>query len=192
MKRDFLTGLGIADDVVDKIMAENGKDIENTKSKYADYDNVKAQLTDVKSKLDKALEQTEDAKKLKGTINQLQDDIKMRDEADKKATFEKNIAERFTAVSKDKAFVNDITSKAVLSEFLAAVSDDNNAGKTDTDIFDGITKNRDGIFKSANAVVDVPPVGNVPAEQIKNKPLSELMALANQDPTAVTQILNTL
>ena len=46
MKRDFLTELGISDkDVIDKIMQENGKDIESVKSKYADYDSVKEQLT---------------------------------------------------------------------------------------------------------------------------------------------------
>ena len=46
MKRDFLTELGISDkDVIDKIMQENGKDIESVKSKYADYDSIKEQLT---------------------------------------------------------------------------------------------------------------------------------------------------
>ena len=37
MKREFLTGLGVTEDVIDKIMAENGKDIEAAKAKYADY-----------------------------------------------------------------------------------------------------------------------------------------------------------
>jgi len=33
MKREYLKELGLADDVIDKIMAENGKDIESEKSK---------------------------------------------------------------------------------------------------------------------------------------------------------------
>ncbi len=45
MKREFLNELGISDkDIVDKIMQENGKDIESVKSKFADYDSVKEQL----------------------------------------------------------------------------------------------------------------------------------------------------
>jgi len=44
MKREFLKSLELADEVIDKIMAENGKDIETTKGKYADYDAVKEQL----------------------------------------------------------------------------------------------------------------------------------------------------
>ena len=41
MKRSFLEDLGLEKEVVDKIMAENGKDIENAK---ADYDELKAEL----------------------------------------------------------------------------------------------------------------------------------------------------
>ncbi len=32
MKRDWLKGLGLMDDVIDKIMAENGNDIEKHKN----------------------------------------------------------------------------------------------------------------------------------------------------------------
>ena len=52
MKREFLTGLGIAEDVIDKIMAENGKDIEAAKAKYADYDALKAQLAEANGKIE--------------------------------------------------------------------------------------------------------------------------------------------
>ena len=41
MKRNFLEDLGLEKEVVDKIMAENGKDIENAK---ANYDELKAEL----------------------------------------------------------------------------------------------------------------------------------------------------
>lgn len=44
MKTEFLKELGLEQEVIDKIMAENGKDVEATKGKYADYDDVKTQL----------------------------------------------------------------------------------------------------------------------------------------------------
>jgi len=46
MKTEFLKALGIEDDAIAKIMAENGKDIESTKSKFSDYDSLKTQLTE--------------------------------------------------------------------------------------------------------------------------------------------------
>lgn len=50
MKREFLQNIKVGDaalpkEIIDLIMEENGKDIEAVKSKYADYDSVKEQLT---------------------------------------------------------------------------------------------------------------------------------------------------
>lgn len=49
MKREFLQGLKVGEnplpkEVIDAIMAENGRDIENIKARYADYDALKEQL----------------------------------------------------------------------------------------------------------------------------------------------------
>lgn len=46
MKTDFLKDLGIEQEIIDKIMAENGKDIESAKKPFADYDGIKTQLTE--------------------------------------------------------------------------------------------------------------------------------------------------
>lgn len=57
MKREFLSGLGLDKDIVDKIMEENGKDIEQAKSKYSDYDSLKEQASQY-GELQKALEKS--------------------------------------------------------------------------------------------------------------------------------------
>ena len=49
MKREFLQNLKVGDqplskEVIDAIMAENGRDIEAAKKPYADYDHIKQQL----------------------------------------------------------------------------------------------------------------------------------------------------
>ena len=46
MKREFLQGLQVGEnplpkEIIDAIMAENGKDIESVKNRYADYDALK-------------------------------------------------------------------------------------------------------------------------------------------------------
>lgn len=51
MKREFLQNLksggeALSKEVIDEIMAENGRDIEAAKSPFADYDNVKQQLSE--------------------------------------------------------------------------------------------------------------------------------------------------
>ena len=52
MKREFLQGLKVGEvslpkEVIDAIMAENGRDIQNMKARYADYEALKEQLAQV-------------------------------------------------------------------------------------------------------------------------------------------------
>lgn len=52
MKKDFLTGLGVAEDIADKIMTEHSKGIESAKAKFGDYDTLKTQLSEANSKIE--------------------------------------------------------------------------------------------------------------------------------------------
>lgn len=59
MKREFLQGLLVGEmplpkEVIDAIMAENGRDIENVKARYCDYDELKEQLAQAQAAADAA------------------------------------------------------------------------------------------------------------------------------------------
>lgn len=86
MKREFLLNFKVGDqplskEVIDAIMAENGRDIEAAKAKgaepFADYDHIKEQLT----KAQEALKQFEgvDVAELQGKIKQLQKEMADKD-----------------------------------------------------------------------------------------------------------------
>lgn len=84
MKREFLQNLKVGDqplskEVIDAIMAENGRDIEAAKKPYADYDSIKDQLQTAKDSL-KAFEGM-DVQKLQGQITQLQNDLAAKETA---------------------------------------------------------------------------------------------------------------
>ena len=58
MKREFLQSLQVGEsplpkEIIDAIMAENGRDIEAVKSRYADYEELKQQLAREKSQTEK-------------------------------------------------------------------------------------------------------------------------------------------
>ena len=62
MKRDFLKNLGLEDDVVDKIIAENGKDVTEFKSKIANLEEdlkVKDSVIETKNTKIKELEKVD-------------------------------------------------------------------------------------------------------------------------------------
>ena len=78
MKREFLQNFKVNDqpltkEIIDAIMAENGRDIEAAKKPFADYDSLKDQLQTAKDSL-KAFEGM-DVQKLQGQIAQLHADI---------------------------------------------------------------------------------------------------------------------
>lgn len=78
MKREFLEGLGLEKEVIDKIMAENGNDINKAKS---DYDEMKSQLNTANNTIkerDKQIESLKkvDAEALQAEITKLQEENK--------------------------------------------------------------------------------------------------------------------
>ena len=81
MKREFLEGLGLEKDVIDKIMDENGKDITKEQNKYTaletERDKYKEQLETAQASLEEFKDV--DVKELKGKIEQLNADIQTKD-----------------------------------------------------------------------------------------------------------------
>lgn len=81
MKTDFLKGLGLEQDVIDKIMAENGKDIAAEKAKTAkaegERDNYKSQLETATESLEKFKDV--DPTAMQGEIDKLNQQLKDKD-----------------------------------------------------------------------------------------------------------------
>lgn len=72
MKREFLEGLGLEKETVDKIMAENGADLEREKAKTTA---TKADLADAQGKLSAAQTELEGLKKAGVDIGKLQQQL---------------------------------------------------------------------------------------------------------------------
>ena len=142
MKRDFLKELGIAEEAIDKIMAENGRDIEAAKAKYADYDDIKGQLESAKATLDKV----KDYDPAKADVEKW------------KADYQKAVAEGEQKVKKlerqamikdylgNKKFVNELTKKAVADMLAAALEDESSKGKSLDDLFNAATEGQTNII----------------------------------------------
>ena len=82
MNREFLKGLGLEKDAIDKVMAENGKDIEAAKQSG---ETAKNELETVRSQLDEANKQIEGFKELDvDGIKKAAEDYKTKFEAETK------------------------------------------------------------------------------------------------------------
>lgn len=88
MERKFLKDLGIADEAIDKIMAENGKDVETVKGQRDDY---KQKYEDTQKTL-KGFEGV-DVKDLQGKITQLTNDLTAKDKEYDEKDFLRTLAQ---------------------------------------------------------------------------------------------------
>lgn len=146
MKKDFLEKLGLEKEVVDKIMAENGKDIEREKEKAT---KIQEQLEDVKGQLDDATKTLDgfkdvDVDELKGKIENLTKDL-----ATKEAEYNANISKiqtegKVNEFLSGKQFVNEATKKYYSSKMLEAMQSDEAKGKSLDDLLNGMTQNEKG------------------------------------------------
>lgn len=64
MNREFLKGLGLEDDAIDKVMTEHGKSLNSVKEKADKVDGLESQIEDYKSQISDRDNQLEELKKL--------------------------------------------------------------------------------------------------------------------------------
>lgn len=193
MKTEFLKSLGVAEDVISQIMAENGKDIEATKGKYADYDTLKTQVKAYETDIATLKANLTDTTKMQETITALETQIAENKESELKSIYEKNVSERFTNVIGQTKFVNDITKNGIFSEFKAALEDTANTGKADKDVLDTLIKDREGILANPNPGVNIPGMGAgggnaVELESFKKMTLLERSKIANENPAEYARL----
>ena len=171
MKKEFLTGLGLEADAIDKIMAENGKDIEREKAKYSDRDELSKQLTETKKQLDdlKALNPEELKLKTEELSKQLE---KVQAESVAKLA-QIETQGKIKDFLSGKKFVNDITRDAIASKMSDSLNGEASKGKSFDDIFGELTKDAKNILLDDNApkppvqtsMTDLPATGASGVEQ---------------------------
>ena len=182
MKREFLKGFeGLSDEAIDKIMAENGKDIEAEKSKVTTLKTENETLkNDKKSLEDKITELTDSAKDeadYKKQLEDLQKSIKEKEEADKQAKADAELTDAIVASFGDKKFTSDYVKNGLIADMKTEIAKPENKGKGYDKIFDALTKDKDGIFANPNPPAGMVGMGSVDTKTIDNAQVRSIMGL---------------
>ena len=162
MKREFLKGLEISDEIIDKIMSENGKDIESTKAKFADYEEIKGKLTEYEKTIEELTGKASNVEEVNAELEKLKNELKSREEQTAKELKDKQLTENIISAFGDKKFINDYTKNALISEIKAELKKPENAGKSVSDLFTALTADKEGIF--ANDTTPPPNIGPTGAD----------------------------
>ena len=172
--REFLKGLDLDKETIDTIMAEHGKLITEAKEKTQDLEN---KVKDYESKIGELSSKAETNTKIQEELDNLKKSI-AENEAKAKAKAEDDaLTKNITSAFGDKKFVNEYTKNAIISDIKTALKDSNNAGKSAKDLFEELTKDKEGIFDNPNKGVSTPPTGDVNTGLAKENHDRELLGL---------------
>ena len=157
MKREELTAAGLTDEQIDKVMKLNGDDINREKAKFADYDEIKAQL----EKANATIDGMKDYEAVKADVLKYQQEAeKAKAEAAVKVQ-QLELQGKIKDFTSTKKFVNDITREAINAQLESALNDQANKGKSIDELFKALTDGKTDILKDDNAPTPptVPPMG---------------------------------
>lgn len=172
--REFLKGLELDKETINTIMAEHGRIITETKEKAQSLEEkvkeYEAKIGELSSKAETNTKVQEELDNLKKSIAENEAKAKAKAEDD---ALTKNITSAFG----DKKFVNDYTKNAIISDIKVALKDSNNSGKSAKDLFEELTKDKEGIFSNPNPGVSTPATGDVNTGLAKENHDRELLGL---------------
>lgn len=171
MKREFLKELGLADEAIEKIMAENGKDINELKTAST---TAQTTIADLQKQISDRDKQLETLKRSSGDNEALQAQIAELQAANKAATAEYEgkikqlkLESEINEMLASKTFVNDFTKESIKNKMLEKVNSDDSKGKSYADILAALTQGEDGkplpnIFADSKPLNPPPPAGGTP------------------------------
>ncbi|MFC6323521.1 phage scaffolding protein [Companilactobacillus baiquanensis] len=114
MKREFLKNLGLTDELIEKVMTEHAKDIQDTNSKLAtaeqERDSLKSQVTDCDNQIKDLGEKVGNSDGLQETIKNLKSTIEENDQ---------KVASNLLQVKQDNAvqsYLKDAGLKALIGK----------------------------------------------------------------------------
>lgn len=165
MTREDLKGIinGITDEQLNQILDINSKDIGKALNKADDLKKEVEKLkNDIKEKNDSITELKNNVNNVDELKNKLEEYEKReieREEKEKRDAIEKELIDRFSKFTSDKKFINELTKDGIFKEFKDAVSQEENKGKGDKEIFESIVKDRANIFENPNRPADIAGIG---------------------------------
>ncbi len=173
-----------------KAVSEKGYKLANLsggeyvdKKKLTDALFKNKELTEQLSTLSGEMQELKDkgatAEDYKSKFEQLQGDIARKEEEAREAAADKELTGKILEVfPKDKDFTSEYVKNGLISDIKARHAEDNTKGLQA--IFDELTKDKDGIFKSQNPRGQMQGMGEVDTSIIDTAKARSIMGLSNE------------
>lgn len=102
MKRKFLEDLGLDKEAIDKIMSENGADIERTKSEYSTIESERDSLKEQLEKANETIESVKDYDQVKSEVSKYKEELENYKKEQETTQVKNSIKTQLEAYAKEK------------------------------------------------------------------------------------------
>lgn len=165
MKTEFLKGFGLSDEDIQKILAENGKDVEREKTKTQEEVEKNKSLTENITKLKEDITELQNsnatAEDYKKKFEELQQKVTADNEAAEKARADAELTTAIEALFGDKKFTSEYAKQGLIADMKSEIAKPENKSKGYQEIYEAFTKDKEGIFANPNQPADMSPMGKV-------------------------------
>ena len=146
---------------IKKDVSENYKTVNEFNNKVNKLDEQLTTANNTINDLNTKIKDFEnvDVKGLQDTIKKYEDAETARKEAETKASALQALRDRFSPLKGDKKFLNEGTEQWMFAEFEKAIGLEENKSKSDSEIYEAITKDKN-IYENPNSKYVNPPAGD--------------------------------
>lgn len=162
MKRENLDFL--ESEQIDKVMALYGKAITKKDNEIETLTNSKKELEEkvatYETKINEFNESAKDNADWKTKYEELQTSIKEQEAKRKAEEEDKILTNNITSIFGEKKFTSDYAKNGLIADIKAELGKTENKGKGIQEIFDALTKDKEGIFVNENQIKDMAGMGD--------------------------------
>lgn len=146
--------------------------------KIEELDEANGTIADLKVKLEKA--DKVDVEALQKKIKEYEDAENDRKRKETEAKEQETLKNRFAPLKGDNKFLNEGTENWIFGEFKKALELDENKGRSDADIYAGVTKDKN-IYENPNQRLTSPPVGDINSSKKDENQIRAIMGLSKKE-----------
>ena len=183
MKREEIKAIveGITDEQLKKILDINSADIGKAKGDFAALEQKVETLTkdksDLESKINELTEQNKTAEATKKELEDLKKEIADKKAAEEKEAEDKALTDSIIASFGDKKFTSDYVKNGIIADMKLEIAKPENKSKGYAEVFENLTKDKEGIFANPNPAVDMGGIGNLGGSEISDDEARAIMGL---------------
>ncbi len=162
--REFLKGLELDKETIDKIMAEYGKGIQSMKDEIEELkDNetmYKEKEKNFKARIEELSNKSNDSQKIQEELETLKKEIAEREAKEKAESEEETLNKNILTIFGDKKFTSEYAKAGLMSDIKTELKKDENKGLGIQEIFNRLTKDKEDIFANPNQMKDMEGMGD--------------------------------